>query len=63
MVNKIEMAISLVNLLVPALETISSGECTELELKNAEEIRDHVMNVAQFHGIVDLVKSEAVSQL
>ena len=63
MVNKIEMAISLVNLLVPALEAISSGECTEKELKNAEEIRDHVMNVAKFHDIVDLVKSEAVSQL
>jgi hypothetical protein len=62
-VNKIEMAEALVALLVPALQVIFSGECTAKELKNAEQIRSDVMNVAKFHEIVDLVKSEAMSQI
>ena len=63
MVNKIEMTEALVALLVPALETIFSGECTAKELRNAESVRNDVMNVAKFHGIVDLVKSEAMAKL
>ena len=63
MVNKIEMTEALVALLVPALEVIFSGECTDKELRNAESVRSDVMNVAKFHGIVDLVKSEALAKL
>ena len=63
MVNKIEMTEALVALLVPALEVIFSGECTDKELRNAESVRSDVMNVAKFHGIVDLVKAEAMAKL
>ena len=63
MVNKIEMTEALVALLVPALEVIFSGECTVKELREAEQVRSDVMNVAKFHGIVDLVKSEAMSHI
>jgi hypothetical protein len=63
MVNKIEMTEALVALLVPALEVIFSGECTEKELLKAESVRNDVMNVAKFHGIVDLVKSESMSKI
>ena len=63
MVNKIEMTEALVALLVPALEAIREGGPTEKELRNAESVRNDVMNVAKFHGIVDLVKSEALAKL
>ena len=62
-VNKIEMAEALVALLVPSLKVIFSGECTAKELRNAEQVRSDVMNVAKFHDIVDLVKSEAMSHI
>jgi hypothetical protein len=63
MVNKIEMTEALVALLVPALEVIFSGECTVDELRKAESVRNDVMNVAKFHDIVDLVKSESMSKI
>ncbi len=63
MVNKIEMTEALVALLVPALETILEGGPTEKELLKAESVRNDVMNVAKFHGIVDLVMSEARASL
>jgi hypothetical protein len=63
MVNKIEMTEALVALLVPALEIILSGECTEKELLKAESVRNDVMNVAKFHGVTDLVMSEARASL
>jgi hypothetical protein len=63
MVNKIEMTEALVALLVPALEVIFSGECTANELRKAESVRNDVMNVAKFHDIVDLVKSESMAKV
>ncbi len=63
MVNKIEMTEALVALLVPALETILEGGPTAKELAQAESVRNDVMNVAKFHGIVDLVMSEARASL
>jgi hypothetical protein len=62
-VNKIEMTEALVALLVPALEAILEGGPTAKELANAEQVRSDVMNVAKFHGIVDLVVSEARAKL
>ena len=63
MVNKIEMTEALVALLVPALVAINEGGPTAKELRNAEQVRSDVMNVAKFHDIVDLVKSEAIAKL
>ena len=62
-VNKIEMAESLVKLLVPALKVISNGGPTASKLAKAEGTRDQVMIVASHYDIVDLVLSEARAKL
>ena len=58
-----ELEQMLVEELLPALRTILGKACDERELREAEAIRDTVMNIALANGCVATVRKNAMLQL